>query len=78
NKDRVKRYKVDLEGLFESRAFKNAQKNFEDDLVVAVNKGAERFVLDGNGSRHSYGKTGFSLDLPGVGKSTGRGAWRLI
>ncbi|RMR07805.1 hypothetical protein ALP93_04812 [Pseudomonas syringae pv. helianthi] len=78
NKDRVKRYKVDLEGFFESRAFKNAQKNIEDDLVVAVNKAAERFVLDGNGSLHSYGKTGFSLDLPGVGKSTGRGAWRLI
>ncbi|EGH25979.1 hypothetical protein PSYMO_32995, partial [Pseudomonas amygdali pv. mori str. 301020] len=25
-----------------------------------------------------YGKSQFSLDLPGIGRSTGRGAWRLI
>lgn len=78
NGNRVRRYKVDLEGFFESRNFKNAQKNIEDDLVVAVRKATERFELDGNGSLHKHGKTGFSLDLPGVGRSTGRGAWRLI
>ncbi|KTB77403.1 dermonecrotic toxin domain-containing protein [Pseudomonas syringae] len=78
NGHRVKRYEIDLEGFFESRNFNNALKDIDGDLVAAVEKAVKRFLDDGNGSLHKHGDTGFSLDLPSIGGSTGRGKWRLI
>ncbi|MHB9508739.1 dermonecrotic toxin domain-containing protein [Pseudomonas amygdali] len=77
--NRIKRYKVDIDGFFESRRFRHAENDLpNDDLEAAVKKAVDRYVLDGNGSLHKYGKSQFSLDLRGIGRSTGRGAWRLI
>lgn len=67
-----------MSGFFESSAFKKAQKNIQDDLIPVVKKAIEKYRLEGKGSLHPSKAGLYSLDLPGVGKSTGRGAWRLM
>ncbi|WP_024646237.1 dermonecrotic toxin domain-containing protein [Pseudomonas syringae] len=73
-----KLFELDMSGFFTSSAFKKAQKNIQDDLTSAVNKAVQRYQLEGKGSLHSSKSGLYSLDLPGVGRSTGRGAWRLM
>ncbi|HEX8543670.1 MAG TPA: DUF6543 domain-containing protein [Pseudomonas sp.] len=71
-------YRVDTDGFFESSKFTKAQKNVQDDLRVAVEKAVEKFHQDRAGNFHISHGGRFSLDLPGVGGSTGRGAYRLL
>ncbi|RMN25386.1 hypothetical protein ALQ62_00487 [Pseudomonas coronafaciens pv. zizaniae] len=73
-----KLFELDMSGFFESSAFKKAQKNIQDDLIPVVKKAVEKYRLEGKGSLHPSKAGLYSLDLPGVGKSTGRGAWRLM
>lgn len=69
---------LDITQFFESNAFRKAQKNIQGDLKVAVLKAVERYRMEGKGKLHQSKHGLYSLDLPGVGGSTGRGAWRLM
>ncbi|RMT79590.1 dermonecrotic toxin domain-containing protein [Pseudomonas viridiflava] len=73
-----KLFQLDLDNFFEGSAFRKAQKNIEGDLTVAVKKAVERYRVEGKGNLHPSKHGLYSLDLPGVGRSTGRGAWRLM
>jgi len=73
-----KRPTLDMQGFFQSSAFKKAEGSVNGDLRVAVNKAVERYVLDGKGALHKSFAGLWSLDLPGIGGSKGRGAWRLF
>ncbi|MGV8916916.1 MAG: dermonecrotic toxin domain-containing protein [Pseudomonas sp.] len=75
--DRVKRYRLDTDGFFESSEFKKAQKEVrQDDLKAAVEKAVSKYHTDGSTLHQSKG--GLSLDLPRLGNNTGRGKFRLI
>lgn len=72
-------YVVNMEGFFESSEFMKIQKKIpDDDLRAAVEKAVEKYHLDRAGNFHRSHAGRFSLDLPGVGGSTGRGAYRLL
>lgn len=78
NSGRKTRFKVDIAGFFESNAFKKADKIIQGDLVVAVKKSVERYLLEGKGRLHPSEAGLYSLDLIGVGGGKGLGPWRLM
>ena len=73
-------FTVNIEGFFDSPAFRQAQKVLpDDDVRAAVEKAVEKYHLDRKaGNLHLSDAGRFSLDLPGVGNSIGRGAYRLL
>lgn len=72
-------YTVNLEGFFDSPKFAKIQDKVPDNnLRAAVEKAVEKFHLDRAGHLHRSHAGRLSLDLPGVGGSTGRGAYRLL
>jgi hypothetical protein len=72
-------YTIDLEDFFDSPKFAKIQHKVGDHgLRAAVKKAVEKFHLDRAGNLHRSHAGRLSLDLPGVGGSTGRGAYRLL
>lgn len=78
-----KRLTVEMEGFFESKAFKNAQKNFDEDLKFAVELTVSRYRDYGTSGLHKLkggpknAPSTYTMDLA-VGGDTGRGKWRLV
>jgi hypothetical protein len=74
-----KLFTLKMDDFFEGREFKKAQKRVpDDDLEIAINKAVEKYRVEGKGSLHPSAGGRYSLDLPGLGGSSGRGAWRLM
>ncbi|KPW75356.1 dermonecrotic toxin domain-containing protein [Pseudomonas cannabina] len=85
-------YKIFMDAFFTSSRFTKAQGKIQVDieggLESAVNRAVAKYVEDGAGSLHAWKHNGkfnipkdvqmFTLDLTTVGKSTGRGDWRLV
>lgn len=80
----MKRARVDVKGFAETDAFAKAVKDTKVDkktLEDAIEAAAEKYINDRAGSSHvllGAFKGAVSIDLPGIGGSTGRGKWRLI
>lgn len=72
-----KRLTLDMDGFFEGKEFKRAEKDItRGDLKKAVNRAVDRYVLEGSGSLHASKGGLFTLDLLGLGGGK-RGKWRL-
>lgn len=72
-----KRLTLNMDGFFEGKEFKRAEKDItQGDLKKAVNRAVDRYVLEGSGSLHPSKGGLFTLDLLGLGGGK-RGKWRL-
>jgi hypothetical protein len=72
-------FTVDFKDFLDSPKFAKIQNKLGDhDLRAAVEKAVEKFHLDRAGNLHRSHAGRLSLDLPGIGGSTGRGAYRLL
>ncbi|MFJ5298251.1 RHS repeat domain-containing protein [Pseudomonas sp. NPDC088368] len=72
-------FPIELGSFFSSRAFKDGPKNLTSNALRAIVTSAiSRYEQSGEGNLHLSRQGLWSLDLPGIGGSTGRGAWRLM